>query len=196
MTKKIVLINWIIFCRCFCDVDFFMDKYLPYYCNMFQNAKGYFWFYIPPFFLTLLVFGIVTIYIICVIYQHQQEMNQNIVVPFQQVSTIENQSHSLQHRSRIQDRIVQMNNWIQESQTLETAKRMLSINISTLCMLLIMLPLNVVLCYIYISGMTCQEQPIFISAIEVCGIIIPITFLIYIALAEKKLQKLSQFNPN
>ena len=183
---------------CFCDVVWFIDKHLPFFCNMFQSAKGLFWFYILPFFITFSIFVIVTIYIICVIYKHEQQLNQNMVVPFQQVSTIENQSHSLQQQrnSRIRDRIVQLNNWIQESQTLEIAKRMLSINISTLIMLIMMLPYNSLLSYIYFSGKTCQEAPIFINVLEAFGVLVPITFLVYIGFAEKKLQNLSQITPH
>ena len=185
--------------RCFCDVDFYMDKYLPYYCNMFQkDSREIFFLYISPFFLNLTIFVSVTVYIIYVMYYHQKELNQNSVAPQhqQQVSTIEGQSRNQQQRIRTRNRIVQLNNWIQESQTLETAKKMLSVNISTLLMLLMMLPLNVVICYIYFSGLTCQEHPVFISVLEVCGVLVPITFLIYIGFAEKKLQKLSQITQN
>ena len=166
-----------------------MDEHLPVFCKLFQGAQGMFWAHILPFLFTLTTFIIVTIYILYVIYKHQKEMNQNVVVPIQQVSTIEN---SVQQRARIRNQIVQFNNWIQESQSLDTAKMMLSVNVPTLLMLLMMLPINVVICYIYFSGKTCQEHPTFINVIEACAVLVPITYLFYIGLAEKKLQKLSQ----
>ena len=181
-----------------CESVFFNDNRLPIACKMFTDSKGYFWFYLTPFLITVSLMVSVTFYVICVIYKHQQQDNQQRVnIPRRnQVGTIETVSGSLPQRRILPERVVQLNNWIQESETLETAKRMLSANISTLVVLTSMLPTNFVYCYMYFSGTTCEQDPIFIRIIEVGGTVVPITFLVYIGLAEKKLEQIKQISLN
>ena len=181
-----------------CDSVFFNDKFLPVRCQMFTDSKGYFWFYLMPFLITLTLIVSVTFYVLTVINKHQQQDNQQRVnIPRRnQVGTIETVSGSLPQRRILPERVVQLNNWIQESGTLETAKRMLSANISTLVVLTSMLPTNFVFCYMYLSGTTCEQDPIFIRIMEVGGTAVPITFLVYIGLAEKKLEKIKQISLN
>ena len=134
-----------------------------------------------------------------VIYKQQQQFYQNQVVPFQQqpqVSTIENLSGSgnLSRSVRIRNQAVQFNNWVQNSETMETAKRILSVNIPTASVLFFSIPPNVIFMYVYFSGAgTCENTGIINYYRVVLGLSI-IPYLVYLAVAKIKLEKMS--NPN
>ena len=194
----VTLVRYICICREQCESVFFNDNRLPIACQMFTDSKGYFWFYLTPFLITISLLVSVTFYVLTVIYKHQQQDNQQrVTIPRRnQVDTIETVSGNIPQRRIVPERVVQLNNWIQESETLETAKRMLSVNISTLVVLISMLPTNIVYCYMYFIGTTCQQDPIFIRIMEVGGTLVPITFLVYMGLAEKKLEKIKQISLN
>ena len=119
--------------------------------------------------------------------------HQNQVVPFQQpqVSTIEieNQTVNLSRSVRIRNQAVQFNNWIQNSQTMETAKRMLSVNIPTMIVLLITIPNNIMVVYVYLSG-SCEEDNWILVTFKVSSGLSLLTYLAYLFVANIKLENM------
>ena len=134
-----------------------------------------------PHLLAILLISFITIYMIYVVYKQHQQFHQNAVVPLPQpqISTIENQNLA-----------VHFNNWIQESQSLEPSKKMLSVNIPTLLVFVFTIPPNVLYSLLYFSG-SCEEVDIFIRPIIACGGMMITSFVVYLSVAKIKLQKMA-----
>ena len=88
--------------------------------------------------------------------------------------------------------VAMVNNWMNEDmeQKLKVAKRILSINLPPLCMILMMIPFNALLGYKYFSGQSCSGNQTFNLLLQTASVIVPTSGLVYFYIAGKKIEKL------
>ena len=179
----------------------FEDWKYPPVCNALKSNNLY-WITLPRS-VMILVTLIVTIYVIKVVI-HQQNQISPVVPIAPAVQQNEEDSSSVRRLNsnptlfyRVPvPTVAVVGNLLPQSSTIENhlanTKRILNVNIQTMAVMLLFLPVNVFIVYSYVTGENCSSKPGMIHFLKASAIIEFLIFwALYVLIVWRRFQKLS-----
>ena len=149
------------------------------------------WIYVP-FLITLVVVMFVTCYVILVLMRHEKRIRSQVqpAVALPPVAVVSG-GHGGPGPSG-----AAVNNWMSDEQEhyFQVAKKIFSVNLPILCMLIILAPFNTLRAYMYFSGDSCSDNQTLKILLPTFSVIVPLSVTVYFYIAGKKLENLQTNN--